>query len=255
MWRQDKIERSLAAIAESGALMVVHTATLINEVGESVGEMRRNVVKTESFPPCTLEPWTMFWGFLQTFDRRLLDILPYCKSTRGKDSNNPESVLGHDGWLSFLAGAFGVITAIDEQLASYRQHSSNVFGFQDRNLIGKIRAKIGDEEARVRRVNWLVDIARHRLNVLEMHAGTDARFASLIAHWRRVHRHCVGRRNLNTGPKLHYRFGHLAVNLVRGTYRHPRNAGLGPNRFLEDATLGMLGRQNEYSSETAGFDR
>lgn len=242
LWRRDKLEVSLAAIRRSGAVMAVHNATLIDAAGQPIGVMRRHIDDTKDFAPCTLEPWTMFWGFSQLIDRRLLDLLPHDRVTRGSDSNDPGKALGHDGWMSFLAGCFGTIAAIDEPLVGYRQHADNVFGFVDRGFVGKIRAKMGDERSRVRRVAWLVDIALHRLSVLEAHAGDDPRFAAPIAHWRRVHRHCEARRRLNTDERAINRVGHLAANLARGTYRHPRQGGLGLDRLMEDATLGMLRR-------------
>ncbi|WP_165361270.1 glycosyltransferase [Lichenibacterium ramalinae] len=241
IWRRDKIERSLAAIRDGGAVMAVHTATLIDAAGEPVGEMRRHIDGSRTVPPCTLEPWTMFWGFAQTFDRRLLDLLPHDRATRGSDSNAPENALGHDGWTSFLAGSFGKIALLDEPLVGYRQHSANVFGFQNRNFVGKIRAKMADEPSRVRRVAWLVDIALHRLTMLDAHAADDPRFVAPVAHWRRIHRHCAARRDLNTSKRALGRVGHLAVNLARGTYRHPSDGGLGVDRLMEDATLGLLG--------------
>lgn len=244
VWRPDKVERCMAAIAEAGAVMAVHTATLIDAAGHPIGLMRRHIARTERVAPCTLEPWTMFWGFSQVIDRRLLDLLPHDPATRGSDSNNPDATLGHDGWTSFLAGSFGVIAAIDEPLVGYRQHGGNVFGFEDRNLAAKIRAKLADEASRVRRVAWLADIARHRLGVLEGNAHGDPRFATPIAHWRRIYRHCLGRRALNTREHVIHRIGHLAANLARGTYRDPRRGGLGLNRLLEDAALGMLKRPN-----------
>ena len=242
IWRRDKLERSLAAIRRAGAVMAVHNATLIDAAGEPVGEMRRHIDATRSFGPRTLEPWTMFWGFSQMIDRRLLDLLPHDGGTRGSDSNAPDNCLGHDGWTSFLAGSFGTIAAIDEPLVAYRQHGANVFGFQDRGFLGKIRAKMADERSRVRRVAWLVDVARHRVSVLEAHAGDDPRFTAPIAHWRRVHRHCAARRALNTDERTLRRVGHLAANLAAGTYLHPRRGGLGWDRLMEDATLGMLKR-------------
>lgn len=242
VWRRDKIERSLAAIDAMGAVMAVHSATLIDAAGRAVGAMRRNIDATRAAPPCTLEPWTMFWGFSQTFDRRLLDLLPNDRATRGSDSNSPDKVLGHDGWTSFLAGSFGTIALLDEPLVGYRQHDANVFGFQDRTLAGKIRDKMGDEPSRVRRVAWLVDIALHRLAVLEARAGEDIRFDAPVAHWRRVHRHCAARLSLNADTRALGRVGQLAANLMGGTYRHPRSGGLGRDRLMEDATLGLLGR-------------
>ena len=244
VWRRDKLARSLAAIRASGAVMAVHNATLIDATGNTIGDMRRNIDTTRSIAPCSLEPWTMFWGFSQMFDRRLLELLPNDRATRGNDSNNPDSCLGHDGWTSFLAGCFGTIAAIDDPLVAYRQHASNVFGFQDRGFIGKIRAKMGDESSRVRRVAWLVDIALHRLSSLKTHAGDDPRFAAPIAHWEQVHRHCLARRELNTGRTVIDRVGQLAANVAKGTYRDPRHGGLGIDRLMEDATLGMLRRPN-----------
>ena len=242
VWRRDKVERSLAAIRQTGAVMAVHNATLIDAAGDPFGEMRRHIDATRSFAPCTLEPWTMFWGFSQMIDRRLLDLMPNDRAIRGSDSNAPDNRLGHDGWTSFLAGSFGTIAAIDEPLVAYRQHGANVFGFQGRSLLGKIQAKMADERSRVRRVAWLVDIARHRADMLEAHAGGDPRFTAPVAHWRRVHRHCAARHHLNSDERRLRRVGHLAANLARGTYRHPRNGGLGLDRLMEVMTLGMVGR-------------
>ena len=45
------------------------------------------------------------------------------------DYNDLTAPMGHDQWVFFIASVFGIIVYIDKALASYRQHDSNLYGW------------------------------------------------------------------------------------------------------------------------------
>ena len=240
IWHNNKLERSLFEILDKNAVLAVHTARLIDTENNIIGELRNNIRRSTSHPPLALGPWTMFWGFTQVFDRRLLSIMPNDRRTRGNDSNNPDAILGHDAWISFLANCFGNIVTINEELVSYRQHEKNVFGYKRKNIYQKIKEKAGNEDARIRRVAWLVNIAKHRLDILEAHADMRSEFSKPNLYWLSIYNHCMSRLQLVREENLFKRVCKVFSNLLSGTYGSEHRAGLGFNRFLEDITLNIV---------------
>jgi len=108
IWKPHKLQRSAQQIGD-GVSLVAHDAdgNLLNLRAE-----KRN-------PPLSLSPRWFCLGFCQLFDRRILEYprqaLPW--------ASVPDA---HDVWVSFIAGMMGTIVWLDEQLAIYRRHETNV---------------------------------------------------------------------------------------------------------------------------------
>ena len=221
--------------------MAVHNTIPIGATGKPVGDVGRTD-GTTNIPPCTPEPRATFWSFLQVINRRFLDLSRHDGVIWGGDSDDPGHCLGCGGWRSFIAGSFGTTAAIEELLVGYRQHADDVLGFKDRDVVGKIGGQ--DGRGAVARAAGHV-ARRHRpapADCAPSACRDDPSFSAPVTHWRRMYRHCLACRDLNTESSPLSWIEQLAADIARGTDRHPRHGGLDFDRLLEDATLGMLGR-------------
>lgn len=108
IWKPHKLQRCAQEIGGDVSL-IAHDAE-----GNSLKlrAERRN-------PPLSLSPRWFCLGFCQLFDRRILEFprqaLPW--------ASVPDA---HDVWVPFIAGMLGTIVWIDEPLAIYRRHETNV---------------------------------------------------------------------------------------------------------------------------------
>lgn len=120
-WREDKLEKLLAAIGE--AVMVHSDARITDAQGRQSGPdlwSGRNVGRSDL---SSLLLSNTVAGAATLFRRRLLDtILPF-----------PEGpgLLFHDLWIGLAAAATGKIAYVDEPLYDYVQHTAAVTGNPD----------------------------------------------------------------------------------------------------------------------------
>lgn len=108
IWKPHKLQRCAQEIGKRVSL-VAHDAD-----GNS---LKLHAEKRN--PPLSLSPRWFCLGFCQLFDRRILEFprqaLPW--------ASVPDA---HDVWVSFIAGMSGTIVWLDEPLAIYRRHETNL---------------------------------------------------------------------------------------------------------------------------------
>lgn len=139
-FRQDKLERLLAALKDSpNRDLVISDLSLIDEEGN---EMARSMWRYRKLNPIAGKPFRRLLyknfatGCAMMFRRRLLEIaLPF-----------PQDCLVHDWWLAVVSASAkgGGICLVKEPLTAYRQHQSNVIGVgtQDNLTASQIIARI-----------------------------------------------------------------------------------------------------------------
>ena len=126
VWRPQKLERCVARLQADAALLVMHTAAIVDQDLKPYGRLGLRV------KPRTHEPLTIFpyigegFGFSLVFRRELLDRIAAEK--RPMEPLQPTQLLTHDTWLLIVASIFGRVAALDEDLVLYRQHGANVSG-------------------------------------------------------------------------------------------------------------------------------
>lgn len=125
IWDARKIELSLDALAQPGVVLCVHDATKVNERLEPIGlETRRGVPKGIL---TQFDPLNAFSGFVCTFHRSLIDLIP--AGQRPADIIETNRLFSHDRWICFLATLVGSIANPSDPLALYRQHDDNAAGW------------------------------------------------------------------------------------------------------------------------------
>ncbi len=114
MWMPDKLETVLQALENSGASVLLHDASIVDEQGKethpSFFQMRGT---RKGF-------WKNLWknsyiGCCMAFSRRLLPyVLPF-----------PDSIPMHDQWIGLQGERHGGVVLIDRPLTAYRRHGAN----------------------------------------------------------------------------------------------------------------------------------
>jgi glycosyltransferase involved in cell wall biosynthesis len=130
IWMAEKLKTVIDQFVSDEILLVHHNAFLIDEKGGRFGVVN----KTDRFARVTrhmcANPWEYPMGFTQVFRRDLCIYSNLFESTL--KFSRDKLPLPHDHWFGFLATSLGSIAYIDKCLVGYRQHGSNVFGYDPR---------------------------------------------------------------------------------------------------------------------------
>lgn len=127
IWRPDRLQKGVAALAASGADLVHSDARLVESDGQTVVQRSMFAFERRKRHPGLrgLLYRNNITGMTMLMRPRLVRLaLPF----------PPQSGVHfyHDLWLGLLAAATGGVHLIDEALVDYRQHESNVMGAVDR---------------------------------------------------------------------------------------------------------------------------
>jgi glycosyltransferase involved in cell wall biosynthesis len=245
VWDLNKIARCASLFESADLLMCHHDARIVNDDFEEGGSLGNEGLK--DFPVranMMRSLWSSPRGFTQVFRSSLLELSPFRQQSIDHHSDKGEP-MAHDQWIYLLATSFGKTQFIDEKLASYRQHASNVVGVdastQRSHLINQ--AANGRLEFSHRR-----DAALARSRVLRAVAGSinsqrdglSAKQGLDIADLYDEIAHVYHRRSKVYGPGKALALSAFGQNLMGGWYvgwRKPR-LGLGP--LVKDALFTTL---------------
>ena len=115
-WHPDKIKNMQAAIGEFP--MIYCNSILCDEQLRPIGKNISDRVNCRDFDSCLQQAvYCRIYGHATLIKKSfLLQAVPFLE------------VIPHDWWLCYVATLHGGIKYLPEQLASYRQHSANIFG-------------------------------------------------------------------------------------------------------------------------------
>jgi glycosyltransferase involved in cell wall biosynthesis len=127
IWREDKLEISVASAKRIEAKHGVHTPVLVFSDVTLVGQENQ-----------TLAP--SMWRMMRVHPRRaslgallVQDLVSGCtvlanRSLQLRAMPFPEGAVMHDSWLGLVAAAFGILHPLYEATVRYRQHEGNAIG-------------------------------------------------------------------------------------------------------------------------------
>jgi glycosyltransferase involved in cell wall biosynthesis len=190
VWRKDKLQRCERQFHDPRILMCAHAASLIDQSGYRIGDFPQHRGRSY-FPPNTLPPWGVFFGFSIVFRRKILTLAD--NVTRPHDNIVPGKLLAHDRWVYFLASSLGFSRYLPQRLADYRQHGENQFGALSarssmaRNTLGLPAYHRWHVELALQRAQVLEKIAKER-HVLAAQSSASAKYWTTVAsfHARRA---------------------------------------------------------------------
>jgi glycosyltransferase involved in cell wall biosynthesis len=125
VWLPEKLARMQVCFSDPQILLAYHNAQVTDR---DLNPLRRlydpqsqqKIVETQP-----MHPWHISHGFAQVFRSWLRR---HDGSWAGSIDHNRARRMAHDQWYCFLAGLYGGVAHVDEDLAFYRQHGNNVAG-------------------------------------------------------------------------------------------------------------------------------
>lgn len=239
IWREDKIERIVSAIrSNSNCLMIAHPSRVLEQeraTDRIVGARPGGVYAAQ-----TLDPLSVINGHCITFNRILLDVINI--DQRPRSVHDPDRLMPHDDWITFLAASLGQIVIVDEPLVLYRHHSSNLSNpaSKHHDLISVFRRSKSLNGSFIKKD---IQACRDRISQLKHLNSIDQR---LMAHSREAV-DWLGRMTAINEKRLQFwdeasfscRLCQFAALLANGSYRSTGNSGVGLRNLAKDA-LGLI---------------
>lgn len=181
VWRADRIERALAALADRpGAELVASDARLVDGDGapiglrlfETLGIDARTIARLERTPFDELLHRNLLTGATMLVARGLVErARPF-----------PASWV-HDEWLAIVAASGGGIAVVADELVDYRQHGSNQIGVTKLNLDGRLgRLRMPRTERNARLLARATDLAERLPGIAAAYQAKVERRPDASAH-------------------------------------------------------------------------
>ncbi len=129
IWSPQKLALCIEPLRDPAVLLAYHNAKVVTEAGERLGSLD-HLASAPTTPPlslCPIRNLPSTLGFTQVFRRSILEFSDLWEMSL--DHSDLTAPMAHDQWVFFIASVFGSIVYIDKALASYRQHDSNLFGW------------------------------------------------------------------------------------------------------------------------------
>jgi glycosyltransferase involved in cell wall biosynthesis len=243
IWSPRKLALCIEPFRDPAVLLVHHNAEVATEAGERLGSLDY-LASAPMTLPLSLCPirrnMPSVLGFTEVFRHSLLKFSDFREMSL--DYNDLPSPMAHDQWVFFIASVFGSIVYIDNALATYRQHGSNLFGWYRplgffANLAYLLNNPISDLEALQQAAGRCAEILeKMRDNLTDI---WQQRATIGAARYRFLTDLYAARKKLYTSAVLVERV--KAFHRIASTsgYRPKRSWGLGRKALVRDLCLGL----------------
>jgi glycosyltransferase involved in cell wall biosynthesis len=237
VWRPNKLERVADRFKTEGVLLVYHNARLTDAAERPLSALYGGAEQRQILAQQPMPAWHYTLGFTQAFRRDLLaheDLWPL-----SLDHMSGE-IMAHDQWFFLLAGCFGGLSFLDEELVYHRQHANNTYGVRGASRWKMLMSRFSHNaawdqlaaEAALKRAE-IIDRLGERLPSFRGRARTlSGAYRSTAERHRRRYR-------AYAAPSLLTRFGAFGHGLLQADHRG-RPWGLEPRALPRDFVMGVL---------------
>lgn len=222
VWLPEKLERMQACFSDPKILLAYHNAQVTDRALNPLRRLydpqkQRNILATQP-----MHPWHISHGFAQVFRSWLRR---HDGSWAGSIDHNLARRMAHDQWYCCLAGLYGGVTHVDEDLALYRQHGNNVAGAKPVPTIAKrLDAFLSHSSAWERQAGasaqFRADLA------LQLLQDADAPYRPQLQHCETAYRNLAARLTRRASfyddKQRRHRLTSLAQAILRGDYSRDR---------------------------------
>ncbi|WOH53662.1 glycosyltransferase family 2 protein [Bradyrhizobium sp. sBnM-33] len=240
-WTSEKIEVAVEALSSSGAELFVHSASLMDVSGSTIGQFSQGINKSHVYEPLELGPWAVFYGCTMVFSRKLLDLVD--GAYRGPHTFEFEGLLSHDLWIYFLATSLGKVIVDERPLICYRQHHANQTPHVQTRRFRAWWISLGiAAHPKLKRS----EIADHRCGLMEhlcMSASDPGvKYAATRAarYWRQLAIYELERVKFYSARGLFHRALGCGILAWRGGYKSVGRGGLGWQLLIKDLLVGVF---------------
>jgi len=243
VWSPRKLSLCIEPFRDPAVLLAYHNAEVVTEAGKRLGNLDY-LASAPMTPALSLCPigWNTqsALGFTEVFRRSILKFSDLREMSL--DYNDLKAPMAHDQWVFFIASVFGRIVYIDDALASYRQHGSNLFGWYPplgflfdfpyflNNPIGRLDAVQQASE----RCAQILEITRHNLTDTWQESATLG-----AAQYRFLANLYAARKRLYKSANLADRVKAFHWISSASGYRPKWCWGLGRKALVRDLCLGI----------------
>ena len=128
VWLPNKLECVARAAKEFAPGLLVHSGRVVDENLNDLGHRFPNIEETTVIESNSKSDHTFFPGFALVVNRRLIRLLGANEMIR--NDSLCASAFAHDQWLCKIVGRTSTCMHLSDELVLYRQHASNLIGFQ-----------------------------------------------------------------------------------------------------------------------------
>lgn len=241
IWLPEKLAKSSSAFSDPSVLFCYHNARILSSDGELLGNMAELALPKNINPPFSFDPWMHGPGFTQMFRKSLLRFDGFWDHSI--DELNTSERMAHDQWIPFLGSTLGSTAYINENLAFYRQHGSNIYGWHTKEPIGLriVRALLPDRSryerfqlAAKNRSLILKDIAESVDGDWKENALIGAKIFSIIE------RHYKARREIYSDKSILKRSSSFKFLYMDNGYSNQNPWSFGRKSLYKDSAIGLL---------------
>jgi glycosyltransferase involved in cell wall biosynthesis len=242
IWSRQKLALCIEPFRDPAVLLAHHNADVVTEAGERLGNLDY-LASAPMAPPlsvCPIQQKGTAPGFTVVFRRSILEFSDLWEMSL--DYNDLTAPMAHDQWVFFIASVFGRIVYIDKALASYRQHGSNLFGWNRPldfvsivpHLLGNPSSSLDGLQQAAGRCAEILQ--KTRWNVTDI---WQQRAAMGAARYRLLADLYTARKRLYTSAALVERAKTFYRIASTSGYRPKRSWGLGRTALVRDLCLGL----------------
>lgn len=176
VWRADKLERLVAALAPPGVLAVFSDAEVVDA---NLAPLGYTMWRRVRFTPREQARVNRGDGFAVLLKHRVVTGAALAFKVSLRDTALPVPAgWPHDAWLALMAAAQGGLAAVPAPLIAYRQHGGNVVGGRRKHLAQEAR----DALALDRAAWYREEVALWRALAVRLGDKAPADLAEKLAH-------------------------------------------------------------------------
>jgi len=236
VWHPQKIQKCVAALRESEADFVAHSAAVVDSGLRPLGRSLPPYRSTRVLRAAEGDPFDAPPGLTCVFERELLSEVDWAARPF---SHMHQRQVGHDQAVELIAYAFHSRVRLSENLAYYRQHASNAQG--DPTVTGLAR-----------QVSTALKVSADDYATFSSRAQGYADYISKISSadapavrvFRAAAERAQYRADIRNGKHFYVRLRSLIESARNGTYRSWDNGGFGAPALVNDGLASVIAGMN-----------
>lgn len=234
VWHPEKLSKCVRALEDTGAALVSHSATVVDEnLRPMAGRRRPDYRRTRVLRPLQGDPFDVPSGFACVFRRQVLDAIDW-DGRPNSHQHKRQVLMAHDQAVALICFAFYARVQLSDSLAFYRQHSNNAQGDSTVKGLAKMSTALTTSGADYARAASNADsFADYLVSVSE-----EAQSAA--AYYRYLAKRVQLRERLRTCDSTGVRLAALVSSVALGNYLGKDRGGFGLPAFANDSLAAIF---------------
>jgi len=237
VWQPQRLAICLPLFADEDVLLCLHSAIVVDDALRPLGFLSPHIKR--SCVIASAAPLKDHFPGFATIVRRSTPGLFQQPRPPALDGTQP---MPHDTWASILARSFGSIAFIEQPLAFYRRHQSNITTVRSHTSTDRVQlARRSSAEAYRQQADWVGQILPALERVAVSPGRQSSRREAALSAYRRRRSALEQRSRLYAAATGRLQRWMMFSGMVgRGVYGRPCHGNLGLASLLKDAACLVL---------------